>query len=174
VYCCKDGQCATESECLYQKVFVSITVLTIGCLFLVIIVRVIIGCKSDLSISLHSTDAYKIFEKKSYEFRMLNKNQLIYVAPHINLEPKISTVYFPIDDMQTMEQILLISSRGRSMSLIQRRRPKISMDDTNQNTGNSCTKKSKNFEITLEPTSINYKDTESLAVPDTIMSAKSV
>lgn len=154
--------------------FVSITVLTIGCLFLVIIVRVIIGCKSDLSISLHSSDAYKIFHKKFHEFQISTKYQLIYVAPHINLEPKISTVYFPIDVPQTMEQILLISSRGRSMSLIQRRRPKISMDETNQNTGNSCSKKTKDFEIILEPASINYKDAESLAAPETIMSAKSV
>ena len=77
--------------------------LTIFCFFLVLFIRIFIGCRNE---KLPYDKVLKHFAKHNIR----NQQRLIYVAPQIFLEPHSSIAYFPLSiNAETFEKVLQIS-----------------------------------------------------------------
>jgi hypothetical protein len=96
-FCCKDNKCGTESECLYQKLFVCVSICTIGCLVIIIAIRMLIGCKQESIFSIHSFENYSNKVTNYFLSKQEFCNSAIVVAHKVIRRPDYTTAFFPRD-----------------------------------------------------------------------------
>ncbi len=81
--------------------------LTIFCFFLVLFIRIFIGCQKE---KVPYNKILKLFAKHNIR----NQQRLIYVAPQIFLEPQPSIAYFPLSiHAETLEKVLQLSLKRK-------------------------------------------------------------
>ena len=73
--CCSKGVCMQQKECVFQKILVTIALLTLGCLFLVVIIKVFISCQRDANYPLYTKALYQKHFTQYNEQRALQANK---------------------------------------------------------------------------------------------------
>jgi hypothetical protein len=114
--CCKDNKCGTESECFYQKLFVCVSVCTIGCLVIIIAIRMLIGCKQESMFPFHSFENYSTKVTDYFISKQDYSHCAIFVAHKVIKEPEYTAAIFQPDPLSSRAQFSTLNHYNKQVT----------------------------------------------------------